>query len=323
MENLKYVKEQNQILDVLLKNKNLPGLSKKMGYKFNKLARWQKNSKKLKWYEFVDLCYQLKIPLDSVITEVFGVSTANKNDLKTSVQKIIINLNPKKKQVADQLGKSKSALQRMHKLKTSPTFTSILALIDSREKYLKKFKDVLIHEATPRPTKISKSPFAVPWFGVVSSALAQNEFSNQPHSNTAIANKLNLTTAQVEEAIQVMVEHNLIEFDGCKYHPTLARTLSVSFKQLPQDFIGSLRFWTKKSLSLIENYIKKSPDQNMKSKSYFRTYSASTEATQKISALIAEFEEKVHQLLAQSTGEKTEIRCMLIHHMDITETHSN
>ena len=123
MENTKYVKEQNQILDVLLKNRNLPSLSKKMGYNFNQLSRWQKNSKKLKWHEFVDLCYQLKIPLDSVMTEVFGVSTDSKADLKASVQKILVNLNPKKTQVAIQLGKSKSALQRMHKLKTSPSFT--------------------------------------------------------------------------------------------------------------------------------------------------------------------------------------------------------
>lgn len=313
-ENRHYVNTQEAILQNLLEGKNLSRLSQKMGFSFNKVLRWKQNKKKFKWSEFVDLCEQLNLPLVEIMTDVFGISIRNKNDLKSSAIKIFTSLNVRKNVTAKSIGKSLPTLHRIRHKKSSPDFVTVLALMDQRPQYLEKFKEKFISsEATKKSTR-PKSIFTCPWFSIVSSAMALKEHQSLPaHSDNWIADKTGLSIKEVKEAIELMTANQLIEKQGPHYAPTFSRTLAFSQKQSAEDFKNSLQYWTDRASKEF------SKPQNELSKSFFRCFATTPEAAQEVTHLMMEYEEKVHNILTKASGEKTEIRYFVFHHLPATK----
>ena len=57
-----------------------------------------------------------------------------------------------------------------------------------------------------------------------------------------IAKKVNLTVLQVQQAVQVMVENEMIVMDGRHYKPTMPRTLAVNHKRSRAEFVNTFKY---------------------------------------------------------------------------------
>ena len=203
------------------------------------------------------------------------------------------------------------------KAATTPSFTEVLATIDLKPNRLNKFiKNIKNQSQSSVPLR----PHAIPWLSVVSSAMAQKEHLALPrYSADWIAQKVKLKKSQVELAVQKMVENELIEWNGNHYQPTMPRTLVLNQKRSRQDYLETLRYWNKKSLSAIDYHEKHSTGNN-RFAGFFRTFMTTPENIEKINFVLAEAEEKIHNLLSSAEGDKTEIRSFLFTHFNVSDT---
>ena len=312
-----YTKIQDTILQNIISNRKPAILSKKLGFKFNKVSRWLNHQKKLKWEEFVDLCYVTKVPIEGVLENSFGITVRSKNECKNAFVKILLSQHNKRKTVSKALNRSRPTIYRITKHKSQPDFASVLALMDMKPGLLEKFTtEIMKKENLSQVT----SPFSIPWFGVVSSAMAQKEHLALPSfSATWIAKKVKLTVPQVELAISVMLKNELIKWDGRHYQPTLPRTLALNHNRNKSDFNKTFCFWSQKSLTSNQFHEKGEPSDET-SKYFFRTFMTTPDNVEKINQWVSELEERIHNLLTSTEGDKTAIRCLLISHFNVSET---
>jgi hypothetical protein len=315
----KYLRIQDELLILMIKNRDGSILSRKLGYKFNQVSRWMNHAKKLKWTEFIQICHAINLPLERTLEEVFGFSIKTKSDLHKTFLKILMSHKIKKKSAQDSLHKSRATFYRLEKQKTDPDFILILALIDLAPKRLNLFIQTLkLTLSNINLDNRPQSPLSLPWLGAVSAAMAQKEhLSLNTYSPEWIAKKVNLTVPQVQQAVQVMVENEMIVWHGRHYGPTTPRTLVYNHKRSRSDFVNTFKFWSEKSLSCAESENLKS-FQSDKFAAVFRTFRATKENVEQINGLISELEEKIHNLITTTEGEKTEIRCFLMSHFDVT-----
>jgi hypothetical protein len=312
-----YQKIQDKVLQILINKKNTIIVSQKLGYKFNQVNRWLNHSKVLKWDEFIELCKVVKFPIETTLEDTFGISIRNTEECKKAFIKILLSEPRENKSLGKVLHKSRPSLYRLRKSKTTPAFTDVLALIDIKPKRLAAFVGQF---SIGLNSVVQRSPFTVPWFGVVSSAMAQKEHLSLPeYSMEWIARRVNLSISQVKLAIEVMKENDLIELNGKHYQPTRSRTIAINHVRNQSDFLNTLKFWLQKSLAALE-FHKKTNSADDRFQAVFRTFMTSPETVKKINELIAETEEKIHNLISSSEGEKSEIRCLVVSHFDVADT---
>jgi hypothetical protein len=318
--NASYFKLQDELLKVLIGEKDSSILSRRLGFSFNQVARWKNHSKKLKWNEFIDICRAVKFPIENVLEDVFGISIRTKSDCNKAFVKILLSQIVQKSDVGKALDKSRPTIYRLKKMKTYPDFVLILALIDLKPKRLVKFIETIKSRKLDNEKLSLASPFTIPWFGVVSSAMAQKKHLSLPaYSAEWIANKVKLTVAQVEKAVEIMQANELISLDGRHFKPTMPRTMALNHKRSRADFLNTFKFWSQKSITALEDHrINETSSQQFAG--VFRTFMATRGNVEQINELIAELEEKIHNIITTTTEEKTEIRCFVFSHFDVEHT---
>ena len=87
---MNYHEIKQDIIDEILKNRKSTSISKKMGFNFDKVARWQNGSKQLRWDEFCELCKHTKTPLlEALMTLAFLSLISKTHSLSLSMLRII------------------------------------------------------------------------------------------------------------------------------------------------------------------------------------------------------------------------------------------
>lgn len=305
---------QDEILKHLLEGKNTVVLSRKLGYKFNQIQRWLNHTKKLRWSEFVDLCSYLKIDLGNILEQLLGVSVLSKAESKKIFVKILLAEEAGSKIQNKRSTKSRSSIYRRRQALVEPTFLEVLEAFDKKSGRLSRFVKEIKKINQVSSEKKVRSPFSVPWFGVVSAALAHTEHLALPeYSKTWISEKVGLSGKQVQEAIDIMIENEMIRWNGKHFEPTQARTIVVNHQRSQEDFDRSLKFWLSRSLEMIDqkNHM---PDGFS---AVFRTFRSNQKNIEQINVWIKELEEKIHNLLAESPEPKNEIRCFVWSHFAV------
>ncbi len=319
MSTNEYQKIQDEILNHLLRGKNTIVLSRKLGYNYNQIQRWLDHSKKLRWSEFVDLCEYLKIDLGHILEQVVGISVLNKADTKKLFVKLLLAEKSSPKQKIKSSTKSRSSIYRRQRALVQPTFLEILDVFDKKSGRLKRFINQLKSFHKESALKSIRSPFSVPWFGVVSAALAHSDHLALPeYSKTWISEKVGLSGKEVQEGIDIMLENELIRWNGKHFEPTQARTIVVNHQRSQEDFDRSLKFWLERCLRRVDRPSKENRSDESFS-AVFRTFRSDKKNIETINLWIKELEEKVHNLLAESPEPKDEIRCFIWSHFAVNE----
>lgn len=310
-----YQQSKQLILNFVLEGKSTSSLSMKLGYSFDKVKRWQNGSKQFRWNEFCDLCEVTKIPLADVLAATFGIKGTNRKSTYQIVAQLKIFLRIKSANLlAQTMGINSSVMQRYLLGTTFPDIEIILALIDQRPNFLELFLQNLFLSKKTVPS--NKSFISLPWAAAVANAASLNAHLNlDEFSAKWIADFVGLTEEQVSQAINLMLQLNMIEKKGPHYGPTLARTIAVSSHLDKSEYAQFIRYWMRRSELRFAtedgNPINKNKTSN---KDAFRIFSASPKSTEKISEIIMKAEQEIHDLLQQDNEEKNDVRVLLLHH---------
>lgn len=309
-----YQQLKHQTLDILLTKKSTASLSKKMGYSFDKVKRWKNGTKQLRWNEFCDLCEKIHAPLPETLLSVLGFSMERPKDAYKIVGHLRYFTQEKNNtSLAKKMGVSVSVLQRYIGGKTYPDLESIFELIDSQPGFLNSFLENLTPSLENQP---EKSMFSLPWVGAVSNAASLKAHQDLPeHSSSWIAEHLGLTLKQVEEAITLMVDLELIHKPGAHYQPTLSRTISLSRQMNPKEHANFIIFWSDRAKARFDTPTGKAINKlDGPNCDLFRTFACSPGDAQKITDMIKKTEFDIHDLLQKSKEEKTDVRVFMFHH---------
>ncbi len=302
-----------QILEFIVGGKSTSWISRKLGYKHDKVKRWNNGTKQLRWNEFCDLCLALEVPLAQALRSTLGILVPTQVELYRIVYHLqIFSQSKTVRDLAGQIQISTATLSRYTSAEIFPDLELVLAMIDLKPYFLPHFVETLIH-----PVRGAKaSVLAIPWAGaVVNTMKISSEFRNVHDAPERIALFLGLSVTQVNEAIQFMVDQDLIEAVNSVYGPTRQRTLAFSGKIEPEEYNRFVKYWylrahKRKSLNLEINAINKDPW----TKDGFRIFAASEEATQVISEILVKAEQQIHEILSRDEKPPTDVRVALFSH---------
>ncbi|MCB9027287.1 MAG: DUF4423 domain-containing protein [Bdellovibrionaceae bacterium] len=307
-----YQKIKNDILNEILKKSKTSSLSHKLGYKFDKVKRWKNGTKQLNWNEFCDLCFVLKIPL----LEALGFSLGALFENEKQAYKIIPYLKKFNKfkttsQMAKQMGVSIASMQRYLSCQSYPEVEFILDCIDQRPLFLDQFLSALLVIREKSELTI----LSIPWASAVANAMSLQQHMSLPKFSPAwVAEHLSLTEVHVLQAVQLLEEIGLIEFHGNHYMPTLSRTIAVRSEICQEDYLQFIRFWMERASRRLKINNIQTNDHKIADKDGFRVFACSPNIARKITEVLINAEQEIHDLLQVDTEEKSEVRVFLYHH---------
>jgi transcriptional regulator with XRE-family HTH domain len=307
-----------KLLNTILENKSTSALSKRMGFHFDKVRRWQNGSKQLRWNEFCDLCDSTKKPLSESLASTFGLIFKSKKQ----INKIVYHLKTfsQVKSVSclcETLGISKAALQRYINGESYPDVEFVLAMMDLRPGFLNEFVECF----TKKEISATQSMISLPWAGAVANAASLKKHLSLPeHSSSWIAGFLRISESQVNEAIKLMESLGLIERRGPHFAPTLSRTIGLQSAHQSVDFARYLKYWLKVASARydtkdgIPKNVTGSPNNGG-----FRIFASSEESAARVSEIINSAEQAIHDLLVQDKNEKVDVRVFLFQHFSMQD----
>ena len=314
---MNYHEIKQDIIDEILKNRKTTSISKKMGFNFDKVARWQNGSKQLRWDEFCELCKHTKTPLLEALNDIGFFVTEEKDTL--SIVKHIKNYFHEYtvKEFADLLEITFSTANRIIKEESYPDLEFILRLIDLKKDFLPVFVNALIRKKDENVASFLKYP----WMPAVANSMLLKPLRDLPeHSSAWIANFLGITDAEVDLAIKEFLKLGIITKNGPHYErgpmAPSQRVITVGKSTIWEETNTLIKYWTKfisKRISAT-NYDQALEQKNMQDKCAWRVFSCGPENMVKINEIIGRTEKEIHELLEQNPEEPTDVRVMLLHH---------
>jgi transcriptional regulator with XRE-family HTH domain len=214
-----YSSLQKDILQHLRGGRSQDKVSKRLGFGFNQIYRWESGVTQLRWIDFVNLCEVYKAKLPASIKECFGYF----EDLRDSAKltRHFIAKNPQSL-IASQLGVSRSNVSRWLKGSLVPSLPQMLALMDFASADIFRFIEMLtgtqelpsVQQELKLERKQSEIYYHFPWVSAVLSAIGMDEYQNNP-SDEFLAKKSKLplkvvkkTLAGLEEALLLYWKEN-------------------------------------------------------------------------------------------------------------------
>lgn len=218
-------KLEKELLRAIRGNRSQNQLNHKLGYNFNRIAKWESGAQKIPWSNFVDLCLTCRVGLPAALKRTFLIKRHEiKNEQK--VVKLIIGDSPLE-DIAKNLKTSKYSISSLFTGKTSPKLNTILQLINSKsEGLLYAFISELVdtkdiasikHLRDSFETEInffSKNPIAM---GITHAMLTNGYKNLKKHKIGFIASLLNISVKEEQFLIKKLEENQIIINKNGKY----------------------------------------------------------------------------------------------------------
>lgn len=304
------------ILDEILKDRKTSIISKRMGFNFDKVARWHNGTKQLRWDEFCELCKVSNVPLLNALKEIgFFVKTFDDafqivRHLKNTFHHVTI------KDYAEMSQTNLSSMNRFIKADSYPNFEFVLSLIDQRDGRLSIFSNSLLGKKDEAMASIIKYP----WMPAVASVMGLKQFSNKSEAlNEHIAAYLGIPLSEVDLAFQEFIKLGLIKKNGPLYevnNQKLQNNLTASGSAIRMEINDLIKYWTKfiskkmKSPSFNDAFGKDTSDDHC----IWRVFTCDHETSMQIDEVLARTEKEIHELLEKNTNEPNDVRVILLHH---------
>jgi transcriptional regulator with XRE-family HTH domain len=225
-------------------------LSRRMGFSFNQLYRWESDLTRIHWKEFIHLCEICKVDLKKVLKE----SISYKADLTRSdlfVQHVIgfkkIAVLSREVQI------SRFILSDWSKGRSEPSFDGVLKLLDSRDlltNFLEIFPGIELGLELDKKLKSKRAArtffYENPIAGAAWSCLDLSEYqAASRHTPGFIARHLGISTVEEKQVLDQMEQVGLVVLEKGKYRK------NESNFNTRGDFEGEKRlreFWINKGL---------------------------------------------------------------------------
>ncbi len=293
-------------------------LSKKLGYSYNQVGKWEAGFKQFKWSDFFHLCKVLKIPWEEYFRNFIWTFQGEFNPISTVAEL--------SRQLVDQNKELKINSQHILKKWLSgerdPDFADVLEIIDIVPSMLLSFVSLFIDGQNLQSLQGRFKDFQMsinlvheePLCVFINAALQLKEYKElAAHSDLILADHCGTSEDNLRRVLGLMTWNQLIKFDGRKYYPS---PLDFSFSGLR---LAKLRSLTKYVTYLAAEKYSVEPrgeatSLNNPCVSSVRVNALSSEAAHKVMGLVSSFHHLVSQVVREDQDKpKDNVQVILIH----------
>lgn len=198
-------------------------LSRRLGFGFNQVYRWEGGLLNIRWKDFVRFCKFAEVDLHFKLRLFYGIDVL---DLKAKTVVVTLKGLRSLDALAKQLGRSPRVLQRWQNGTSEPYLKDILKLMYVTSQCLLEFSAQLAGKrGLPTFSKELNQRkmerdfhFAHPEFGAIIRCFELTEYeAAKTHSAAFIAKKINLKVKDVTQLIQLAEEKGLVRSVRGKY----------------------------------------------------------------------------------------------------------
>lgn len=256
-------------------------LSRKLGYSFNQVYRWESGQKRVLWPDFVAICKAVKAPLKAAM----GPLTVIEEGYDRAPAIVARLKGPRKVQhLAAELGVPRTTVSRWLSGKTEPPLPDMFKLMEHGTLAFLEFLAALVTiEELPslkclhqERMRARNAHYELPYLGGVKPCLGLRGYLElAAHQEGYIANALKISLEEERAALKLLEDIGEIKWNGTKYE---AQQTRLDTRGTREGFSKLNRYWTSRAFGAIDACER----GGQKSLIGYRVYSISEEGYQKI-----------------------------------------
>ncbi len=295
-------------------------LSRRLGYNYNQVNKWETHRKQIKWTDFYDLCVELNIPLEDSLRSVFLLTEGNGREISTLLESLRrLDSLSSIENLASQLNCHESVVRRWFSGIVCADLESVFAIMDLRSNFLCAFiakivdvskipclektytHDIRLHEFD------SQYPFAI----VILLCFGLKEYKELPrHCDQFVSDRTGFPVVFVREIIHKMILIGRLKMKEGKYcHEMQEFNTNGNSKTLAH----MNWYWRSRSL---DRFCKNGElPTNNKNRPNFMSYSivsVSKEGMSQIFKVMSKCHEQIMQIVQKDQLPEEEIRIILM-----------
>jgi len=294
-------------------------LSRRLGYSFNQVGKWESGHTKIRWDEFVRLSGLCKSPLDQALTNHYKYKGTAAN-----CDAIIKNLigSERVSTIAKKTGFSRHSLAKWLKKSAFPTVPEmfrLLLLYRGGDDHLVSFIGSLVSSIDELPSiapeyrqrvKQIELSYQHPWLAAVKDCLSLQSYQRlEKHREGFVSRCLRISTAEEKMALDFLTEVGVLTFSKGKYQVTGKKLMfQENILDKEKDIEGNFRlreYWWSQAL----NHLISRPAWSSLTFA-FQTFTVSESAFRKIRALSVQYFSDVTKIIEEDEEPRTLLRVM-------------
>lgn len=310
---LNYDQLASEIVRYLRGNLNQRDLSKKLGFTFNQVGKWESLVTQIKWDDFLELAAVLNIPIEKYFRDYFFWSNDKEFSPHVSFRALLQYLN---------IGlpdwqRPKALVDKWVAGTSTPDFSEILKMMNSKPLiligFLSRFLDCSKLETLQSDYKVTMQRLEAilnsPVSAIVNSALHLESYKKlDSHDEDFLAKESGCSRKEVRDSLALLCRTGVVVFDKNKYHSSYSE---LSFLRHPK-----FRAITKYLTDLAASRFSVLPSQGNPANpsiSSTRIAAMSSEASKKVMELMVQFHNDVALVVKNDSGVKDHVRLMIQH----------
>lgn len=330
---MNYHEIQSDLVKKIRGTESQLSLSQKMGFKSNRVNKWETNQRQMKWSDFVYFCRFQKIPIESALSFCLKIIDSDfKYDSASSVIQFFFKLYGFENHVtvARRLRIHYSILQRWLSGRVEPDLEAMLSIFDLVNDFVDPFLKRLFeknpgyevdhHEINDPVIKIQLDFMAHhPWALAIISALETKKLSQlSVHAAKELADFLEMDSAIIDRTLQMMLKVGILKLTQEQTYEIQRAQFNLS--NLPiADILRPAHFWNDRIQARIGSRLQGQlqPTQGHCYFSDFRVMAVSDEEIKKLNAIIAEYVGKISSAVKREVSDKEKVSILVLHHFDV------
>lgn len=286
-----------EILTVIRKKNSTSRMDTLLNLGHGQYQRWESGRVKIKWEDFTHICKKRHFPLGKALQESLGYKG---NPFHYDAIVKAASGTSSQENIAKKLDVTRYTVNRWLNQKASPTLVQMLELFHFGTTKLLVF----IHELTLSAelssikTYVEKTDHSLslvqdmPWMSGVLCALNLSEYKGLPrHDSRWLAEKLAMSTAEIERTIIALEKHGLIVHSGMHFKVTLDEFNPAVLKERARDL---LLYWMQRNTKAITEHY---PSPDKKSLSSYHIFAVDRETASDIKKLYVDFTKELSILV--------------------------
>jgi DNA-binding transcriptional regulator YiaG len=212
-----------EILQVLRGELSQRELSKKLGYTFNQVGKWESGVTQIKWDDFLQVCKALNAPLERAFSNEFITPEPELTSLVT-----LKTLSNHFSAGIEQDKKTRASMKKWLSGNSAPDLAEVLKFMASRIALMLKWLSALIdcnqvpclREANDLYFARSNAAFRNPNADLIYAALSLDAYQKlDHHDDHLLTTHTSCSLTQIRQIINDLHLNGFIQFDGKKYIP--------------------------------------------------------------------------------------------------------
>jgi transcriptional regulator with XRE-family HTH domain len=312
---------KKQILVQLRGKLSQQELSRKLGYSYNQVGKWETDAKRTKWKDFSEICEVCGVNLEHIVFNVFLDFKGDFRDSKNVFRSLqTFNSLLSAEALAKKLNCHPSVVKRWIAGSVQPDIEVIFQLLDLRQNFLPTFISQIVDiekidslRNRFHTEQQDKADFNDPIFLSVWLAVRLKSYKNlERHDDSVLAKLCGLSEETIQHCLPILLQTNHLRLVNGLYQTDN----ELKFNNMHGDraMITRMRtYWTGRSLSRFDLETGKDKfNRRPINLQAFAMRTVSKEAMEKITIRMHKALEEVLQIAEQDTGDEEELRIILM-----------